>query len=163
MVHETMKLNDIMKDTNTQNMSNGYFAVCLDKTYRDMIKQNATMDVVRGDHITIAYKPNDDTFKRLSKLVGKRVNAHVNELRANDNIEAFWVESMFYDSYSLTTNEKELLRVDSGAPHITISHKTDIKPNEAGTMFTNPTRQEKKVGYVEGTFKWIEFKKRQIL
>ena len=26
-------------------------------------------------------------------------------------------------------------------------------------MFTNPTRQEKKVGYVEGVFKWIEFKK----
>ena len=60
-----------------------------------MIKQNATMDVVRSDHITISYKPNDDTFKRLSKLVGTRVNAHVNELRANENIEAFWVESMF--------------------------------------------------------------------
>jgi len=144
-----------------KNMTNGYYAVCLDKQYCDTIRKTATMDVVRSDHITISYKPDTSTKDRLSKLIGKRVNVHINEFRANDNIEAFWVESMFYDSYSLTTNEKELLRVDSGAPHITISHKTGIKPNEAGTMFTNPTRQEKKVGYVEGTFKWIEFKKRK--
>ena len=33
-------------------MNNGYYAVVLDKNSCDTVKQNATMDVVVGDHIT---------------------------------------------------------------------------------------------------------------
>ncbi len=36
-------------------MNNGYFAVKLDESWQELIKKGATMDVVRGDHITIAY------------------------------------------------------------------------------------------------------------
>ena len=96
-------------------------------------------------------------FDRLTKLVGKRVNAYISELRRNENIEAFWVTDMFYDSYRLTEKEKRLTRVDDGSAHITISHKKGLKPKEANTMFTNPTHKEERIGYVEGVFKWIPF------
>jgi hypothetical protein len=135
----------------------GYFAVVLDDTWTDVVRKNATMDVVRGDHITIAYKPDDTTFENLKDLMGKRVNAYISELRRNENIEAFWVTDMFYDSFSLSLKEKRLTRVDEGAAHITISHKKGLKPKEANTMFTNPTHVEQRIGYVEGVIEWIDF------
>ena len=131
-------------------MNNGYYAVVLDKKSCDDVQQNATMDVVDGNHITIAYKPNNKTFKKLNKLIGKKVNAYFNELRANENIEAFWVKDMF-----LTKTAKRFKRVDQGSPHITISHKKGMKSGEANSMFTNPTHKEDKFGYVEGIFNWV--------
>ena len=142
---------------------NGYFAVVLDDTWTDVIKKNATMEVVRGDHITIAYKPEERVFDRLTKLVGKRVNAYIDEFRKNENIEAFFVTDMFYDSYRLTEKEKRLERVDEGMAHITVSHKKGLKPKEANTMFTNPTSKRQAVGYVEGVFKWIPFNKQETI
>ena len=142
---------------------NGYFAVKLDKSWQDIIKKNATMEVVRGDHITIAYKPEERVFDRLTKLVGKRVNAYIDEFRSNENIEAFFVTDMFYDSYRLTEKEKRLTRVDEGMAHITVSHKKGLKPKEANTMFTNPTSKRQAVGYVEGVFKWIPFNKQETI
>jgi len=142
---------------------NGYFAVKLDKSWQDIIKKNATMEVVRGDHITIAYKPEERVFDRLTKLVGKRVNAYIDEFRKNENIEAFWVTDMFYDSYRLTESEKRLERVDDGEAHITVSHKKGLKPKEANTMFTNPTYTRQAVGYVEGTIEWIEFNNQETI
>ena len=142
---------------------NGYFAVKLDKSWQDIIKKNATMEVVRGDHITIAYKPEELVFDRLTKLVGKRVNAYIDEFRSNENIEAFFVTDMFYDSYRLTEKEKRLERVDEGMAHITVSHKKGLKPKEANTMFTNPTYKRTAIGYVEGVFKWIPFNKQETI
>ena len=142
---------------------NGYFAVKLDKSWQDIIKKNATMEVVRGDHITIAYKPEERVFDRLTKLVGKRVNAYIDEFRKNENIEAFFVTDMFYDSYRLTEKEKRLERVDEGMAHITVSHKKGLKPKEASTMFTNPTYKKQSIGYVEGTLEWIDFKKQETI
>lgn len=142
---------------------NGYFAVVLDDSWKDVVKKSATMDVVRGDHITIAYKPDDTTFENLRDIMGKRVNAYISEFRKNENIEAFWVTDMFYDSYRLTEDEKRLTRVDDGAAHITISHKKGLKPKEANTMFTNPTYKRQAVGYVEGVFKWIPFNKQETI
>ena len=141
----------------------GYFAVKLDKSWQDIIKKNATMDVVRGDHITLAYKPEEWVFDRLTKLVGKRVNAYINEFRSNENIEAFFVTDMFYDSYRLTADEKRLTRVDDGEAHITVSHKKGLKPKEANTMFTNPTHKRQAVGYVEGVIEWIDFKSQETI
>ena len=66
---------------------NGYFAVVLDDTWTNVVRKNATMDVVRGDHITIAYKPDETTFENLRDIMGKRVNAYISELRRNENIE----------------------------------------------------------------------------
>ena len=142
---------------------NGYFAVKLDKSWQDVITRSATMDVVRGDHITLAYKPDDIAFSRYTKLVGKRVNAYIDEYRKNENIEAFFVTDMFYDSYRLTESEKRLERVDDGEAHITVSHKKGLKPKEANTMFTNPTSKRQAVGYVEGTIEWIEFNNQETI
>jgi len=131
-------------------MNNGYYAVVLDKKSCDDVQQNATMNVVNGDHITIAYKPNNKTSLKLNKFIGKKVNAYFNELRANESIEAFWVKDMF-----LTETAKRFKRVDPGSPHITISHKKGMKSGEADSMFTNPTHKEDKFGYVEGIFNWV--------
>ena len=133
-------------------MNNGYYAVILDKKSCTAVRQNATMDVVNGDHITIAYKPDNKTFNELNKFIGKKVNAYFNELRANENIEAFWVKDMF-----LTETTKRFKRVDPGSAHITISHKKDMNSGEANTMFTNPTHKENRLGWVEGTFNWVPF------
>ena len=35
---------------------NGYFAVKLDESWQDVVKRNATMEVVRGDHLHINLK-----------------------------------------------------------------------------------------------------------
>ncbi len=43
-------------------MNNGYYAVALDKESCDAVQKYSTMDVVVGDHITLAYKPNNETF-----------------------------------------------------------------------------------------------------
>ena len=53
-------------------MNNGYYAVVLDKKSCDVVKRNATMDVVNGDHITLAYKPNNRDFDKLNKLIDKK-------------------------------------------------------------------------------------------
>ena len=133
-------------------MNNGYYAVVLNKKSCKYVQQDATMDVVNGDHITIAYKPNNKTFKKLKKFIGQKVYASFNELRANESIEAFWVKDMF-----LTETSKRFKRVDPGSPHITISHKKGMKSGEANSMFTNPTIKENEFGYVEGTFNWVPF------
>ena len=133
-------------------MNNGYYAVVLNKKSCDTVQQGATMDVLNGDHITIAYKPNNKTFKKLNKFIGKKVYASFNELRANESIEAFWVKDMF-----LTETTKRFKRVDPGSAHITISHKKDMNSGEANTMFTNPTHKENRLGWVEGTFNWVPF------
>ena len=54
-------------------MNNGYYAVVLDKKSCDDVQQGATMDVLNGDHITIAYKPNNKTFKKLINLLVKKL------------------------------------------------------------------------------------------
>ena len=141
-------------------MDNGYYAVVLNKKSCKYVQQDATMDVVNGDHITIAYKPNNKTFKKLNKFIGKKVYASFNELRANESIEAFWVKDMFLtgDEVALgNETAKRFKRVDPGSPHITISHKKGMKSGEADSMFTNPTYKEDKFGYVEGTFNWVPF------
>jgi len=138
---------------------NGYFAMVLDNEWSEVVSRNATMDVVRSDHITIAYKPTDENYQKLLPLIGKRANAYINQYRANESIEAFMVDLICCDSYSLTEEEKVVERVDDGQAHITISHKKGIRPGEANTMFTAPTKTEDRVGYVEGTFKWIPFLK----
>ena len=133
-------------------MNNGYYAVVLNKKSCDDVQQNATMDVVNGDHITIAYKPDNKTFKKLNKFIGKKINAYFNELRANESIEAFWVKDMFFADIA-----EKFERVDPGSAHITISHKKGMKSGEADSMFTNPTLKENEFGYVEGTFRWVPF------
>jgi len=138
---------------------NGYFAMVLDDEWTDIVSRNATMDVVKSDHITIAYKPTDENYQKLLPLIGKRANAYINQYRANENIEAFMVDLICYNSYSLTEEEQVVERVDDGLPHITISHKKGMRPGEADTLFTNPLIKEKRVGYVEGTFRWIPFLK----
>ena len=65
---------------------NGYFAVVLDDTWTDVVRKNATMDVVRGDNITIAYKPDNTTYENLRDIMGKRVNSYISEYRKNENI-----------------------------------------------------------------------------
>ena len=132
-------------------MNNGYYAVVLDKQSCNVVKRNATMDVVVGDHITLAYKPNNKTFKKLNKLIGKKVEAYINQMRANENIQAYWVSNMY-----LTPNKK-LKRVDKGPAHITISHKKGFKSGDANSMFKRPTFKQERLGMLEGKIKWISF------
>ena len=76
-------------------------------------------------------------------------------VRANKNIEAFWVRDMY-----LTETYKKLKRVDSGSPHITISHKKDFKSGDANTMFKKPTYKQDlqtEMDYLQGEVKWISF------
>ena len=67
---------------------NGYFAVKLDESWQDVVKRNATMEVVRGDHMTLGYKPEEWVFDRLIKLSQKEL-IYISELRRNENIEHF--------------------------------------------------------------------------
>ena len=61
-------------------MNNGYYAVVLNKKSCEYVQQGATMNVVNGDHITIAYKPNNKTFKKLNKFIGKKDGHNKNDL-----------------------------------------------------------------------------------
>ena len=136
-------------------MNNGYYAVALDKKSYDVVKQNATMDVVVSNHITLAYKPNNETFEKLNKLCGKKVDVYIKEKRANKNIEAFWLNGMY-----LTETYKKLKRIDKGPAHITISHKKGFKSGDANTMFKNPTYKQDlqtEMEYLQGKIKWISF------
>ena len=135
-------------------MNNGYFAVALDIESCNVAKRNAQYDVVVGDHITLAYKPNNKTFKKLNKLCGKKVEVYINEMRANENIQAYWVSNMY-----LTPNKK-LKRVDKGPAHITISHIKGFKSGDANSMFKRPAFKEERLGMLEGRVKWIPFKEK---
>ena len=149
---------------------NGYFAVVLNNDCRDVVRKYSTMDVVVGDHITLAYKPDNKTFKKYNKLVNEEVDAYINQIRSNDSIEALWVEDMF-----LTRLNKRLERDNPGTAHITISHKKDFKSVDAKSLFTESSAlidEDKKVvatnpqwlgvdhelGYLKGKVKWIEYK-----
>ena len=135
--------------------NNGYFAVALDKESCNVAKRNAEYEVIVGNHITLAYKPNNKTFKKLNKLCGKKVEVYINEMRANENIQAYWVSNMY-----LTPNKK-LERVDNGPAHITISHRKGFKSGDANSMFKRPTFKEERLGMLEGRVKWIQFKEKK--
>jgi len=140
-------------------MNNGYYAVALDKKSYDVVKQNATMDIKVSDHITLAYKPNNETFEKLTKLCGKKVDVYIKEKRANKNIEAFWVSDMY-----LAETYKKLKRIDKGPAHITISHKKDFKSGDANTMFKKPSYRQNvqtEMDYLQGKVKWIPFKEKK--
>tara|TARA_B100000287_G_scaffold33644_1_gene31165 strand:- start:1100 stop:1519 length:420 start_codon:yes stop_codon:yes gene_type:complete len=138
-------------------MHNGYFAVVLDEKSCDAVKKYSTMDVVNGDHITIAYKPEDKIFHKLSGMINENVDAYIGDIRSNENIEALWVEEMY-----LPGRNKRLKRVDKGSAHITISHKKDFKPGDAKSMFEDPDDlvpidRTHELAYLKGKIKWISY------
>ena len=138
-------------------MNNGYFAVVLDKNSCKEVRLGANFDVVNGDHITLAYKPDNKKFKKLLPLINRKVEATVNQIRGNESIEAYWVKDMYLkDTY------QKLKRLDNGPAHITISHKKDFKPGDANSMFKKPTWKENIPKHihckVSGKVKWIEYK-----
>ena len=136
-------------------MNNGYFAVVLNKKSCVEVGRKATMDIKVSDHITLAYKPNNRDFNKLNTLINKKVDVYVDHIRANKNIEAFWVSDMY-----LAETYKKLKRIDKGPAHITISHKKGFKSGDANTMFKNPTYKQDlqtEMEYLQGKIKWIEF------
>ena len=138
-------------------MNDGYFAVVLNKKSRDVVRKYSTMDVIVGDHITLAYKPDNKTFKKYNKLVNEDVDAYVNQIRSNNNIEALWVEDMF-----LTGLNKKLKRDNPGSAHVTISHKKDFKSGDANSLFTRSSNPEwlgvdHELGYLKGKVEWRSF------
>ena len=142
---------------------NGYFAIVLDEDSKKNLSSylyNTTggpkFDITRMDHITLAYKPNMSDAEEFKKLLGKTCNAYINEYRRNDNIEAYFIDLMCYDSYRLSTHEKYLKRLDDGMPHITISHKRGLMPKEANSMFDKPTVKKNAVGYITGKLVYID-------
>ena len=135
------------------NMNNGYYAIVLDKKSRKYVRKKATMDIVNGDHITLAYKPDDRTFKKLKCLVGKKVDAYYNQIRANKNIEAYFIRDMY-----LTESYKKLKKITPGQAHITISYKKGYKPNDAKSMFDKPPMKFYfPTEMASGKVKWISY------
>jgi len=59
----------------------------------------------------------------------------------------------------LLESDKKIKRNDTGAAHITLSHKEGYKQGDANTMFTKPNIKVKKHGYVEGTIKYFNYDK----
>ena len=133
---------------------NGYFAVQLDRQSCNVVKKLATKDILVSDHVTLAFKPIKKVYNKYSKLVGKKVGVFIKGYRANNHIDALWVDNMFDKEYN------RIKRHDEGAAHITLSHKKGYKSGDANTMFTNPKVKDKKYGYVEGTIKYIDYDKR---
>ena len=130
---------------------NGYFAVQLDKQSCNVVKKLATKDILVSDYVTLAYKPIKKVYDKYSKLVGKKVGVFIKGYRANNHIDALWVDNMF------DKDGNKIKRHDKGAAHITLSHKTGYKSGDANTMFTNPKVKDKKYGYVEGKVKYISY------
>jgi len=130
---------------------NGYVAVQLDKSSCNVVKKLATKDILVSDHVTLAYKPIKKVYDKYSKLVGKKVGVFIKGYRANNHIDALWVDNMF------DKDGNKIKRHDKGAAHITLSHKTGYKSGDANTMFTNPKVKDKKYGYVEGKVKYISY------
>ena len=135
------------------NMNNGYYAIVLDKKSRKDVRKKATMDVVNGDHITLAYKPDDRTFKKLKCLLNRKVDAYYNQIRANKNIEAYFIRDMY-----LTESYKKLKKITPGQAHITISYKKGYKPNDAKSMFDKPPMKFYfPTEMASGKVKWISY------
>ena len=130
---------------------NGYFAVQLDKSSCNVVKKLATKDILVSDHVTLAYKPIKKVYDKYFKLVGKKVGVFIKGYRANNHIDALWVDNMF------DKDGNKIKRHDKGAAHITLSHKTGYESGDANTMFTNPKVKDKKYGYVEGKVKYISY------
>jgi len=130
---------------------NGYFAIQLDKPSCNVVKKLATKDILVSDHVTLAYKPIKKVYDKYSKLIGKKVGVFIKGYRANNYIDALWVDNMF------DKDGNKIKRHDKGAAHITLSHKTGYESGDANTMFTNPKVKDKKYGYVEGKVKYISY------
>ena len=43
---------------------NGYFAIQLDKPSCNVVKKLATKDILVSDHVTLAYNPDNNIYKR---------------------------------------------------------------------------------------------------
>ena len=88
---------------------NGYFAVQLDKQSCNAVKKLATKFMLVSDHVTLAYKPIKKVYDKYAKLVGKKVGVYVKGYRANDHIDALWVDDMV-----LLDSNKRLKRHNKG-------------------------------------------------
>ena len=136
-------------------MNNGYFAVVLDKNSCKEVRLGANFDVVNGDHITLAYKPDNKKFKKLLPLINRKVEATVNQIRGNESIEAYWVKDMYLkDTY------QKLKTLHKGRAHITIAPMKDFNSGDANSMVKQPTWKENipEQIKVSGKVKWIEYK-----
>ena len=133
-------------------MNNGYFAIELDKQCQKLVGKYANMSEIVSDHVTLAYKPNNRKYNKLKKLIGQSVAVFFKEYRANDNIDALWVDEMF-----LLDSDKKIKRADPGAAHITLSLKKGFKPGDANSMFKKPTIKKKLLGLVEGKINYIRY------
>jgi len=128
----------------------GYFAVFLDKKSCNGVKKLATKYVLVSDHVTLAYNPSKRIYDKYKKLIGKKVGVYIKGYRANDHIDALWVDDMV-----LLDSNKRLKRNDKGAAHITLSHSKGYKQGDANSMFVNPEIKKSKYGYVEGKINYI--------
>jgi hypothetical protein len=100
-------------------MKNGYIAAILDLDTAEDLAVHAEHSTVHCSHITLAYKPSDETFAKYQHLIGKRVNVLIRDIYCDDHGQAAVVEGV---------------PSENKVPHITISCAEGVPPGYSNRL-----------------------------
>ena len=110
-------------------MKRGYIAAVLDHDFAEDLRNETEMygrhDNVRCEHVTMAYNPSDEVFKKYENLIGRDVFINVQAVVHDDRAQAAIVTGL--------PSENEVA-------HITLSLADGVPASYTKSLFHNPDR-----------------------
>lgn len=109
----------------------GYIAAVLDHDFAKDLRNEASglsqisIEKYKCEHVTMAYNPTDEVFKKYEHLIGQTLDVTVTDLFEDDDVMAAVIEGI--------PTENEI-------PHVTICVARGVPPAASKTMLRNPTR-----------------------
>lgn len=103
------------------------FMAVLDQASQDLLKKYAIHDQVYCHHMTMAFKPTDEQYRRLHAFVGMAFEGRVSWIIQNAACCAARIETN-----TLCLNKH---------PHVTISCGPDVKPVYSNTLLDLPATE----------------------
>lgn len=122
-------------------LKNGYIAVFLDNASKEKLKKMAIYPEVFADHLTLAYRPDTNTYEKYKKDLGKEIELKVGGIAKDNKCQALVIEGIESENQN---------------PHITISCN-GVKPNYSNEMLKRAKIEKIDIQSLKGAIKFYEF------
>jgi hypothetical protein len=126
-----------------------YLAIQLDEESRRIVRELALYEEIRGDHVTLAYAKNGETFESVwipgERSVGDSVNFETRGFSVTDEIQVLVV--------SVDGSCKRPF--DGGTLHITVSKRPGVPSTLANEAILNVTLVPF-IRHLKGSIAWLQ-------
>lgn len=121
----------------------GYVACVLDEETQRFLRGLSIFSVVRASHVTMAYRPTPDVYRRYSPMLGQEIEFDMTAVHMDENCQAVVVTGV--------PSEKEI-------PHVTISHHEGVPSSHSNVMLVQPSTVRNFASPVRGrgVVRWVQ-------